>query len=325
MGNFAKDSNEQDLWAFDDLDPLDETPSETLPKLPGPGLPVPRDTEKLKIRPLAERPPEKAGGNLDSIRTNITRSRPKNPMASSSGHAKTGSEFDDLEHWDETEFVPVASETPPAETPPATLLTLAEAPPPAALRDELAPAAPSKSPPVSMRPRWNLTKVERLGLVVLTVLLLIGGALAFLNSISRLPSGTDRVKANDFPIQGKHLTIVTAVSFWRAPMPADTARRSTQLIPVVDLSTSGGPAAVRVLFRNSEGAVIGDAVTRFIQSGGKLQIGATAGFDDVGMHAAYRMGDNKPWTIEVLEAATQNAAGHEFRRIFEMDASTDRR
>ena len=330
MGNLAKDTTEQDLWAFDDTDPLEEETTEGLPEVTGPGIPDPRDAEKMKVRQLKEKTAFKSGGNQDLIRVNITKPRPK--LGPSTSPTKPGSEFDDLDHWDEPEATRPLSESSPEigapavpferpahpESPPAVTL-------PTDLQDEFSPVVRDVVTPVSLRLRLNLTRLERLGLVVLFVLLLIGGAMAFFYSINRLPTGSGRVMATDFPIRGKHLTIVTANSFWRAPKTADTARRGTQLVPVVDLTSSGEPAAIRVFFRNGNGDVIGDAVTRFLQSGAKLQIAATAGFDDVGMHAAYRTGENKPWTIEVLEAATENAPGQEFRRLFEMNISTDRR
>lgn len=328
LGNLAKDTTEQDLWAFDDIDPLEEKAPEAPSKSAESGIPVPRDPDKTTTRQLRDQTLSKPAGNHESVRVNVSKNRPKIIPASTTGQSQPGSEFDDLDHWDEPEAARPVVETPPepaatptAPTPPAN----AETPPPADPLDELSPPVRDNATPVSLRPRLNLTKLERVGLMALAVLLLIGGAMVFLNTIHRLPTDSGRVKANDFPIRGGHLTIVSADSFWRAPKAADTARRGTQLIPVVDLTTSGGPGAIRVFFRNSDGEVIGDAVTRFLKSDGKLQVAATAGFDDVGMHAAYRTGDNKPWTIEVLEAATENAPGPEFKKLFEMSVSADRR
>jgi hypothetical protein len=57
----------------------------------------------------------------------------------------------------------------------------------------------------------------------------------------------------------------------------------------------------------------------------RLNVPATAGFDDVGMHAAYRTGESKPWTVGVYEAPTEDAPGRDFKKVFEMDISTDLR
>ena len=94
---------------------------------------------------------------------------------------------------------------------------------------------------------------------------------------------------------------------------------------MLELKVSGGPAMLRVHFRNEDHSVVGDAVTYTVKQGGKVQIPATAGFDDPGMHAAYRTGQSKPWTIEVFEASSDDASGSDFKKLFEMNISTDRR
>jgi hypothetical protein len=151
----------------------------------------------------------------------------------------------------------------------------------------------------------------------------------FLNSIHRLPAGAERLTAGDFPVEGRHLTIRSADSFWRAPITegerAETFRRGTQLLPVVELTSSGSTGAVRVIFRDQDGRGAGDVVTSPIKPGAPLQIAATAGFEDVGMHAAYRAGQSEPWTVEVFEAPSETSSNSDFRKLFEIDISTDRR
>jgi hypothetical protein len=178
-------------------------------------------------------------------------------------------------------------------------------------------------------PQFGLSPIERLGLAVLAALLLIGGGVVFFHTVLRLPTEAERVKSGDFPIKGQHVVIESADTFWRAPIRAgtgiETFRRGTQLLPVLTLTSSAGPGAVRLFFRNPEGQVMGDAVTRTLQPGVPLQIAATAGFEDVGMHAAYRTGLSKPWTIEVLEAASESSPKGDFKKLFEINISTDRR
>lgn len=338
LGNLIKDTTEQDLWAFDDLDPAAEEAAGAPPKPAGPGIPAPRDVEKMKVRQLVDNPGSKPVSYQESVNVNVGKSRPVGPAGPSKGQSKPGQEFDELDHWDEPEAarplpeIPVEKFAPsPVEPPPPAtaktqpVVTPPPVTPPADSQDEFSPVVPANATPVSLRPHLHLSKVERLGLVALTALLLIGGVMIYLNTINRLPTATGRVKATDFPIQGQHLAIVSADSFWRAPKAADTVRRGTQLVPVAELTSSGGPGAIRVFFRNDDGDLIGDAVTRHLQSGTKLQIAATAGFDDVGMHAAYRTGDGKPWTIEVFEAPTENTPGPDFKKLFEMDVASDRR
>jgi hypothetical protein len=270
------------------------------------------------------------------------------PFEPSPGQAKSEDDFDDLEHWGylpiepqiaelpvEVVPVPVEPANPPelvAETaalPQITPDTLRTTEAKAEEDDEFSPVVPDHAVPLSLRPRLMLSPVERLGLIFLLAVLLAGGGAILVFSLKHLPTETQRAKANDFPLQGGQLTIDSATSYWRVPIlegaSRDTFRRGTQLLPVLELSVSGGPATLRVLFRNEEKVVVGDAVTRTVQDGGLLQIPATAGFDSLGMYAAYRTGECQPWTIEVLEAPAETAAGTPFTKLFEMNIATDRR
>jgi hypothetical protein len=165
--------------------------------------------------------------------------------------------------------------------------------------------------------------------LALCVLLIAGAVAVIAFSLSRLPTEPAAVKATDFPIKGKFLTVSSAVTYWRPPIlegkNPDTFRRGTVLLPVVDLVVEEGNVAFRVVFRNPDGESVGDVVTRAAQNGQSLQIAATAGFDDLGMHAAYRTGESKPWSIEVDEAPSANSDSSAFVTLFKMNISTDRR
>ena len=54
-------------------------------------------------------------------------------------------------------------------------------------------------------------------------------------------------------------------------------------------------------------------------------LAATAGFEDIGMHAAYRTGQSKSWSVEVREAPSEDSPVQDFKKLFEMSISTDRR
>ena len=161
------------------------------------------------------------------------------------------------------------------------------------------------------------------------MLLVGGGATIFLGSLNRLPTEAIKAESTDFPIKGERVTISAATSYWRAPITdgpdADTFRRGTELLPVLELTASGGPALIRIFFRDQEGATIGDAMTRKIDGEGVVKIPATAGFDDPGMHAAYRTGESKPWTVQVWEITSGDASSGKSEKLFEMNVSTDRR
>lgn len=332
MGNLAKDAVESDLWAFDDAEPASGDAMVTPPKPTQHLLPIPRESDKMKVRQLKEAVGTKFGGNMDRAKVHMTKPLPITRSESAAEPARSGIDFEDLDTWEES--TPALGEAPVSPEVRAAPVTpqhaqAAEIAPPPSLRvdelDEFSPPATENATPVSLIPRLNLSKFEGLGLVALVALLCVAGTVIFFLTIHRLPTKSELARPNDFPIQGKHLTVLSASSYWRAPRPTDTFRRGTQLLPVLKLTSSGGPSAIRVFFRNSDGELIGDAVTRLSKPGSELDVVATAGFDDVGMHAAYRNGSSKPWTIEVFEAPTENSPGPEFKKLFVMNVSTDRR
>lgn len=347
--DFIKDSTEHDLWAFDEHVAPGEEGKEASPSRPvrSLGLPVPRSSGNVKKRLVRdsseseESAPSHQLGAEERVQLNVSNKRPKaQPAAHSVHHAKVGGEFDDLDRGEEAEPERVGEEL--AEEIEPSFIVLPEPvteeivpppeavpPPPVLEQDEFSPRVRENAEPVSLRPHLGLSKVERIGLVALLVVLLIGGGVVYFKIIHHLPTHSQRLQENDFPVKGEHFTILSAVSYWRAPIGegrnAETFRRGTQLVPVVYLTVKGGPAAVRVFFRNSDGDVIGDAVTRTLQEGTPLEVAATAGFEDVGMHAAYRTGQSKPWMVQVYEAPSESSPGAAFKKLFEMNVSTDRR
>ncbi len=347
--DLIKDSTELDLWAFDEPGQSDEKRAAAAPKFGrSAGIPVPRSSGNVRKHPVGglpkseKSPPLQASGAEDRIQINVSKKRPKAAPASHPvHHSKVGEEFDELDDGNEPEpevvedasaaelvavDEPVLLESAIEETVPETPPPVE---PPVSEQDEFSPRVREDAEPVSLRPHLGLSKVERIGLAALLGVLLIGGGVVYLKTIYHLPAGSGRLEENDFPVKGAHLTIAAASSYWRAPITngayAETVRRGTQLVPVVDLTIKGGPAAVRVFFRNSDGDVIGDAVTRTIQAGASLEVAATAGFEDVGMHAAYRTGQSKPWTVQVYEGPSESSPAPAFKKLFEMNVSTDRR
>ena len=342
MDDLVKDTTELDLWAFDEpVGPIgpDEQGTEAAPSRPvrSTGIPASRSSGNVTKRPVGDSPkseestPPQNAAAAEPIQINVSSKRSKpQPMSHPVHRAKLGVEFDELEDGNEPEPVSL-SEVAPLE--PIIEEIVEETPtvvvPLVVGQDEFSPQIRENATPVSLRPHLGLSKVERIGLAALLAVLLIGGGVVYFKTIHRLPAGSERLRENDFPAKGAHLTIISADTYWRAPITeganAETVRRGTQLVPVVDLTVEGGPAAVRVFFRNSDGDVIGDTVTRAIRAGASLEVAATAGFEDVGMHAAYRTGQSKPWMVQVYEAHSESSPGPAFKKLFEMNVSTDRR
>jgi hypothetical protein len=342
------------------VNPPVESPLGPPSRFPGTDIPAPRERPGDNPRSSGDSPVFKLPtGGSEQIRINVNKNPAKSrPVTPPPEHPASADDIDDIEDWDQLPEnplpdVPPAVVMPPPVAPvsptvPAADAPVPETPPPAEItdtprqqltdppkdetkdetKDEFSPVPRSNVAPVSLRPHLGLSAVERIGLALLVLLLLAGGAVILVFSNKHLPREAQRAKANDFPIKGQHLTVDSAVSYWREPITTgndrDSVRRGTQLLPVLEITAHGGPAAVRVYFRNEDHAVIGDAVTKTVRDGTPMPIPATAGFDDLGMHAAYRTGESKPWIIEVFEAPSENAPGNSFRKLFEMNISTDR-
>lgn len=337
-----------DLWDFHEIDSVEETPNETPTRPASPGIPVPRESlNKKSLRPEGPASTKRANGK-DSVTVDVGKAPPKVRSGAISGISKSSKDLGELGDWESPECARPTLEIHPSFVPGSTPLAepqasddeelvakespseiSAVAASSADAMDEFSPVVPENVVPVSLVPHLKLSKVERIGLWVLLGVLFIGGSLIVLNISHRLPTDTGRAKPIDFPVKGRYTEILSVETFWRTPITegknAETFRRGTKLLPVVKLTSAGTPAAVRVFFRDSDGLVMGDAVTRAIRPGTPLQVAATSGFDDVGMHAAYRTGQSKPWTIEVREAPAESSPNADFKKLFEIKVSTDRR
>lgn len=183
----------------------------------------------------------------------------------------------------------------------------------------------SSVPLRSLMPDFGLSRVERVGLWALVILLVIGMS-AYLVSIFHLPKVPTRAGDADFPVAGEGFTVESAQTYWTEPQvggpEADTVRLGTRLVPVLEMTVSGGPGALRVLFRNEDREVVGDVITRSVSSAGRVRIAATAGFDEYGMHAAYRTGGREPWFIEVHEAVSADLPGSAFTKLLEIEITS---
>lgn len=194
--------------------------------------------------------------------------------------------------------------------------------------DEFNPHAPKEGKPASLHPHLSLSKLERIGLISLAVVLVLSAGLAYWFSINRIPSGRETLSERDFPIRGERVTVKSVETYWREPVTegpeADTVRRGTRLIPVIRFTSEAKPATLRIVFRDHDGEAVGDITNQDARSG-EMEIAATAGFEELGMHAAYQTGSDEPWTVEVLEGKPGSARSEEFTRLFEIEISALRR
>ena len=346
LGDLMQETTERDLWAFDDEPNTQEDAWDELPptRTSGKEIPQPRERPPLKMLATTDSPASGHATTRDQIRINVNKPPIKNrPPGSSVRQSTPESTFDDLESWNPApvnpEIVaPPAGGIPEPTQPPYPLEPVAAAGTPVVEStpdnvpstgedDEFGPVARDPAAPTPLRPHVRFSKTEWAGLLGLLVLLLAGGITILGLALNHLPTETQQLQTNDFPIKGSYLTIDRATSYWREPVTegasTDTFRPGTRLLPVLELSVRGGPAVIRVFFHNEDRLMVGDVVTQTVRGDGTCIIPATAGFDDFGMHAAYRTGQGKRWTIEVLEASPEKAAVNEFQKLLEMNISTD--
>ena len=347
-----------DLWAFDDIDSSEAVVKKGPPRPES--IPIPRDPGR-KLETEASRPIFKTGENSGNIRVNAGGVRPKLERDVRLSAPVCKASLDSIENWndptDNPLVAPGATKSPTEAVPSASHVsvtvevsvtetdTVAIESAPQVVEesapvdkshsklsnenDEFSPIMREGAVPVSLVPNLKLSKIERLGLWSLLIILVICGGFVGVKVVLGLSAESKLTRTSDFPIKGNQIEILSADTFWREPITSgakmETFRRGTVLVPVVDLLSKGKPAAVRVFFRDENGMVIGDSVTRAIIPGVLLQVASTAGFDDVGMHAAYRTGQTQAWSIEVREASSVTAANEEFKKLIEIPISTVRR
>lgn len=192
-----------------------------------------------------------------------------------------------------------------------------------------APAAPKRAP---------LVGIEKLGLALFGVLLIGGGGLVAYSVYSRLPKKAPLGSEVSYPIRGTKVEVTEVETFWREPIRSgddkDSARTEVAMIPVARISVgpSSQTGALRFFYRDDRKQSIGDARTLAV-SGGKFtetgsnvaEFAGTAGFNEMGMYAAYSTGQQEPWHLEILEGPSTDAPSSEFKVIALVPIRPDRK
>ncbi len=346
-------TTEIDLWSLDDdldLAEFEQGPaSDSAQRGNQSIIPSPRERRgngPPSLAPAPKTEPSADPVTSEEVRQESTRSRPHSRSGvSNMGGNQQERRFVDSENWADLPvdglLPPLADEMPdppshtahivdpPLEIQEETIITDPVSYVVAA--DESSPVAPEPvvAPQPTARIRSGFSKMEFAGLIFFLVALITGLSAVVFFSLANLPTKREQAEPNDFPIKGESIEVGSAATYWRIPITdgatPDVFRRGTVLLPVIDLDIKEGKGAIRVVFRNENRNVIGDVVTRRIEGGKHTVVSATAGFDEMGMHAAYRTGVSKPWTIEILEGESVDAPASNFKRLFEINISTDRR
>ena len=172
----------------------------------------------------------------------------------------------------------------------------------------------------------SLSKIEKIAISALCVVLGFGAILTLIHFSNYVPTRTLVGDVINFPVSGKIVKITAASTYWRKPVRtgenADVVEWDTQLIPELKLSLSSKSGAIRVFFRNEEGVMVGDGITRTVEGNSEITVASTAGFENMGMHTAYRTGDSNRWVVQVFEAPDATSPREKLRQVLEMDIAT---
>ena len=174
-------------------------------------------------------------------------------------------------------------------------------------------------------PSVAFTKIEKIAISALCAIGVVGAIFVLMHFSSTIPTRALIAEKIDFPVFGKIIKIIDANTYWREPLTTDgsgdVVSMESKLIPVLKLNLGSKSGAIRVFFRNDEGFVVGDGITCTLKGEPELIITATAGFEDEGMHAAYRVGDGKDWIVQVFEGPSATAPVEKFHKVLEMEMS----
>ena len=199
---------------------------------------------------------------------------------------------------------------------------------------------PDPAPEITATPSIQFTKFSPTEAIasVAFLLIIIVGAFFIISSYRANLTEKKTYAKPDYPVKGQIAEVVRAVTYWRPPIKdgpnRDPIKLDVKLLPVIEitLGSEATQGALRVMFHNEKGDIVGDTVTQNFTEG-KFTLSAeetrvfssTAGFVDFGEQEAYRAGLGKPWTIKVYEGPSDNTSSDQFRLLFTTPIDTERR
>lgn len=299
----ARNAEEMDLWDLEDEPSSTETSlPPTAPPMTGdiPPMPVPLPVESVPGHPSPAVSAELHGP--DTV-----------PPGGIPSLAPTAEEIAEITAEHEEPSVSPTMETEGAD--------IASAP--------VEPHAPKRAP---------LVGIEKLGLALFGVLLIGGGGLVAYSVYSRLPKKAPLGSEVSYPIRGTNVEVTEVETFWREPIRSgenkDSARAEVAMIPVarITVNPSSRTGAIRFFYRDDRKQSVGDARTLIVNGGKFTETGSnvaefagTAGFNEMGMYAAYSTGQQEPWHLEILEGPSADAPSSEFKVIALVPIRPDRK
>ncbi len=181
--------------------------------------------------------------------------------------------------------------------------------------------------PVGSAARPSFSKLEKFSIIAIMAVLSAAAIFSVIHFSGKIPVNSPISKNLKLPAKGERFTVSSVETYWRKPNTQgekpDIVRSGVELAPVLKINISGNEGAIRIFFRDSDGIMIGDSVSRNISGDETHEFIATDGLSNLGDHAAYRTGENPRWIIHVYEGPSADAPFSQFKRLFETKISAD--
>jgi hypothetical protein len=151
-------------------------------------------------------------------------------------------------------------------------------------------AQEQKAAPVELKGYLSsLSLAEKISIIAVLAILILAATFSIIHFSNKIPIVPLIAKDLELPIEGKLITVSSVETYWRKPITsgenADVIRRDTVLIPCVKITLKGSSCAIRILYRDQDGQLVGDNISRDINSETTIELAATDGFKDIGTHA----------------------------------------
>ncbi|GAA5482985.1 hypothetical protein [Haloferula sargassicola] len=188
------------------------------------------------------------------------------------------------------------------------------------------PAPAAKAEPKSDGPPTPSPKLEKIGLISTAVVLVAIALWWIIGSFANVSTTELGADFPDLPAKGEYARIDEVDTYWRKPVregdQVDAATAEAAYIPVVLVTLhEQGSGTLRVLFRDSDGDFVGDAISRSFRDGvfektgsATAEFAATDGFHEVADFNGYRVGEDR-WQAEIFEGPSENASGKSFKSL----------
>ena len=310
VSDLSRETTEDDLWNLDDDIP-DKSPA------------------KPKAPPTKRAPATSRSVNPDK-KTNLSEGKETKTPSRQAKHSDASEEIDDLDEPEDppeddiVTLVQIKDEKPDRDIP------LVETPPIEEPEAKAKSNQKKNSPLKGKLAEARLKRPEVIGLATFAVAILAVAVWLISSFFNHLRFKSDFVEIPDFPVKGEIVILKDAQPYWREPIregdSIDVARREAVIIPILEITldpenSRGG--ALRIVFRDGEGGLVGDSITRSF-SGGQfdasgqevLEFASTDGFVEMATFRGYREGEEgDPWTAEILEGASVNAPATTFKPL----------